>query len=126
PPAATLREDRRGFETAWAAPFLESRVRAAVDVSDLGSPGNQLRAGVVVGDLAFDQDRSAFVGVCLADGLDQVSRGARGQPRTAAVSCVEYVDQAGVVPVFVVLVGTVVDRRYDHVSAVVDQEDKDL
>jgi hypothetical protein len=52
---------------------------AGVDSGDFGSPGDDLRAGVVVGNLAFDENRAAFMGVGFADRFGQFCWRAGGQ-----------------------------------------------
>src|ERR1700742_4742669 len=71
---------------------------AGIDAGDFGSPGDDLGAGVLVGDLAFDEDRAARVGAGCGDRVGQFGwRGGR-QAQAVAVLGVEDVDQAGVVP----------------------------
>src|SRR5690348_11483412 len=83
---------------------LEPGIGTAVDAGHLGSPGDQLGAGVVVGNPALDENRTTLVGMCLADRLCQFAGSACNQPKAAAISGVEHIDQAGVVPVLVVVV----------------------
>lgn len=54
--------------------------RAGIDAGHLGSPGDELGAGIVVGNLAFDENRAAFVGAGFADRIGQFACGGCGQP----------------------------------------------
>src|ERR1700757_3017535 len=97
-----------------AGPGSEPWVLTGVDAGYLRPPGDQLGAGVVVGNLALDEDRPALVGAGFFDRAGQFAGGGRRQSHPGAVFGVERVDESGVVPVLVVVIGTVVDRRLDH------------
>src|SRR6266436_4865083 len=95
-----------------------------VGEGNLCSPFEELGTAIIMLNLAFDQDRPTSMLASFFDGVGKFASRRCLQTQPMTVFCIPRRDQAGVIPIFNVVVRAIVDLRFDDIPTVVDEKNE--